>query len=200
MPRLVRVLLLVFWITPTCLAAEPTEVKSLDELEWLVGVTEGSTKLPEDVEDYGRKGDEVTLRVTTERGLNGKFLIARAEFVKNGKSRHVFTEMWGMHPSHDGIHKWSFDAGGVVLDGKVMWEGDDQVVHWIEGTTIPKGNGLLEELAKKLKLERLPYSGEVVFRRIDTETVGVTVRSAKVAGAPVPWPNLGVEEIHRRVK
>ena len=181
-------------------ADEQTEVKSLDELEWLIGTSEGTTKLPEDTEGFGKKGDEVTLRVTTERSLDGHFLLAKGVVMKDNNSKHVFMEIWGMHPAHRCVHKWMFDVGGAMFEGKVLWEGDDKVVHAIEGTAVPKGEGPIVELAKTLKLEKLPYSGEVVFRRIGEDTIGVTVRSVKIAGSPFPWPNLGVEELHRRVK
>ncbi len=176
-----------------------TPVMSLDKLDWLVGTGEALEPLREDIPGIGKKGDMATLRVTTAKALNDTFLTTTGWVIKEGEKREVFHEIWGMKPSSLQLHKWYFDRGGVAFEGKVYWEGDDRVVHVIEGKAIPKDE-TLKQMAEQMNVTEMNYSAEVVFRRADERSIGVTVQSVKVAGVPFPWPNLGKESIYQKVE
>ena len=80
-----------------------------------------------------------------------------------------------------------------------MREGDDRIVHIVQGEVIPQ-DGPFAEIAKRLKVEKVAYYGEVVFRRISDAQIGVTVQRVKVGGLPFPFPNMDQEQLFDVVK
>ena len=178
---------------------ERTPVKSMEELDWLVGTGEGIETLHDDMPGIGKKGDELKQRVTTKKTLDGKFLMTTGWIIKGNETHEMFHEIWGTEPSSPQIHKWYFDRSGASLQGKVYWEGDERLVHVVEGMLTPNDEPF-KQLAEKMKVTELRYYGEIVFRRVDEKTMGVTVQSVKIEGIPIPWPNLNKESLYRAVE
>lgn len=180
-------------------AAERTPIKTMEEVEWLFGTAEGPDTLHEDTPGIGKKGDEFLLRVTSKRALNGKFYLGEGTATKDGKSHELFHEIWGINPATGSLYRWSYDQKGAVFEGSVYKQGEDRVIHVIEGKVIPT-DGPLKKMAETLKLSELKYSAEIVFRRVSDNQLGVTVQNVKVDGTPVPWPNAGMENVYSNVE
>lgn len=176
-------------------APERIPIKSIDEATWLMSTVEGPDTLHGDMPGIGKKGDDFLLRVATTNTLNGKFHLGAATATKDGTTHDLFHEIWGLNPATGTLHRWSYDRNGAVFAGPVYRQGDDRVVHVIEGLVIPN-DGPLKKTAETLKLSELKYYAEIVFRRVSNEQLGVTVQNVKVGGAPFPWPKLGEETLY----
>ena len=178
----------------------------LAPLDWMIGKwISDETPMEQDIPGIGKKGEMSRMHLTVERSLGGKFMTSSGVIHKDDKSIEVFRDLWGPSTSSNSVHRWFFDAEGLMVEGEVEIEGD-VTTHRIKGEALTakvlatNENAEFKKLIEKLGLSKLPYTAEAVFRRIDDSTMSVKVQSVRIGGIPVPTTGQEVDDVLHKVE
>lgn len=191
--------------TAVSIGQEPVsnEPDLLAPLDWMIGKwISDEQPMEQDIPGIGKKGEMSRMHVTIERTLGGKFLAGSGAVHRGDKSVEVFRELWGPSTATNSIHRWFFDADGLMVEGEIAIEGDT-TTHHIKGDALTakvlatNDNAEFKKLIEKLGLSKLPYTAEAVFRRIDDSTMSVKVQNVKIGGIPVPTTEPVDDVLHK---
>ncbi len=168
----------ILFCTTICIGQEPVadQPDPLAQFDWMIGKwVSDEEPLEHDIPGIGKKGEMSRMHITVERTLGGKFLASSGVIHKNGKTAEEFRDLWGPSTASNNVHRWFFDAGGLMVEGEMTTEGDI-LTHHIKGDALTSkvlatnDNAEFQKLIEKLGLSKLrtrlkPFSSGSMTRR-----------------------------------
>ena len=152
-------------------AEETAPVKSLDQLDWVVGTWKGETSLGPFRPDLGPMGTPAKFTVTWRRDLKGMFLVGETAIEVGGKGDKDAIVMVMRDPAENVLKFWQFILPGVVFHGTVLSDDSEKLITWTgEGTAFMGGKA----------------SGKMVYTRKGNDEIAMQFTDVKIASLKLP--------------